>query len=261
VQDALKAGINGVAVVLKSTDEIEKMRRAGQVVRQVLELVRSHVKPGATTHDLEKVAEARIAALGAKPAFKGYHGYPCVLCTSVNSEVVHGIPSKKRVLKEGDIVSVDCGAVVDGYFGDAAITVPVGEKIAPNTAQLLRVTEASLRAGIAVVKPGATLGDIGAAVQKVVESHGFSVVRDFVGHGIGVNMHEEPQVPNFGEAGRGMKLRAGMVIAIEPMVNAGKPEVRVLKDGWTAVTDDGSMSAHFEQTVAVTDTGARILTE
>ena len=156
MQDALKAGINGVAVVLKSTDEIEKMRRAGQVVREVLELVRSHVKPGATTHDLEKVAEARIAALGAKPAFKGYHGYPCVLCTSVNSEVVHGIPSKKRVLKEGDIVSVDCGAVVDGYFGDAAITVPVGEKIAPNTAQLLRVTEASLRAGIAVVKPGAT---------------------------------------------------------------------------------------------------------
>ncbi len=255
------SGVDGVAVVLKSTDEIEKMRRAGQVVREVLELVRSHVKPGATTLDLEKVAEARIAALGAKPAFKGYHGYPCVLCTSVNSEVVHGIPSKKRVLKDGDIVSVDCGAVVDGYFGDAAITVPVGEKIAPSTAQLLQVTEASLRAGIAVVKPGATLGDIGAAVQKVVESHGFSVVRDFVGHGIGVNMHEEPQVPNFGEAGRGMKLRAGMVIAIEPMVNAGKPEVRVLKDGWTAVTDDGSMSAHFEQTVAVTDTGARILTE
>jgi methionyl aminopeptidase len=250
-----------VAVVLKSTDEIEKMRRAGQVVREVLELVRSHVRPGATTLDLEKLAEAHIAALGAKPAFKGYHGYPCVLCTSVNSEVVHGIPSKKRVLREGDIVSVDCGAVVDGYYGDAAITVPVGEKIAPNTAQLLRVTEASLRAGIAAVKPGATLGDIGSAVQKVVESHGFSVVRDFVGHGIGVNMHEEPQVPNFGEAGRGMKLRAGMVIAIEPMVNAGKPDVRVLKDGWTAVTDDGSMSAHFEQTVAVTDTGARILTE
>ncbi|MFZ0743584.1 MAG: type I methionyl aminopeptidase [Terracidiphilus sp.] len=250
-----------MAVVLKSSDEIEKMRRAGQVVREVLELVRSRVKPGATTLDLEKVAEARLAELGAKPAFKGYHGYPCVLCTSVNSEVVHGIPSKKRVLKDGDIVSLDFGAVIDGYFGDAAITVPVGEKIAPNTAQLLRVTEASLRAGIAVVKPGATLGDIGAAVQKVVESHGFSVVRDFVGHGIGVNMHEEPQVPNFGEAGRGMKLRAGMVIAIEPMVNAGKPEVRVLKDGWTAVTDDGSMSAHFEQTVAVTDTGARILTE
>ena len=248
-------------MVLKSSEEIEKMRRAGRVVREVLELVRSHVKPGATTYDLEKVAEERITSLGAKAAFKGYHGYPCVLCTSINSEVVHGIPSKKRVLKEGDIVSVDCGAVVDGYFGDAAITIPVGEKIAPEAAKLLRVTEASLKAGIAAVKPGATLGDIGAAVQTVVESEGFSVVRDFVGHGIGVNMHEEPQVPNFGEPGRGMKLRTGMVIAIEPMVNVGKPEVRVLKDGWTAVTDDGSMSAHFEHTVAVTDTGARILTE
>jgi methionyl aminopeptidase len=250
-----------VPVVLKSQEEIEKMRRAGRVVREVLELVRGHVKPGATTLDLEKVAEARIAELGAKPAFKGYHGYPCVLCTSVNNEVVHGIPSKRRVLKEGDIVSVDCGAVVDGYFGDAAVTIPVGTKIAPETEKLLRVTEASLRAGIAVVKPGATLGDIGAAVQGVVEAEGFSVVRDFVGHGIGVHMHEEPQVPNFGEAGRGMRLKTGMVIAIEPMVNIGKPEVRVLKDGWTAVTDDGSMSAHFEQTVAVTDTGSRILTE
>jgi len=165
------------------------------------------------------------------------------------------------VLKEGDIVSVDCGAVVDGFFGDAAITVPVGEKIAPNTARLLRVTEASLHAAIGVVKPGATLGDVGAAVQGVVEAEGFSVVRDFVGHGIGAHMHEDPQVPNFGEAGHGMKLRAGMVIAIEPMVNAGKPEVRVLRDGWTAVTDDGSMSAHFEHTVAVTDTGAKVLTE
>ena len=250
-----------VAVVLKSTREIEKMQRAGKVVREVLELVRSQVKPGATTLDLEKTAEKRIAELGARPAFKGYHGYPCVLCTSVNSEVVHGIPSAKRVLKEGDIVSVDCGAIVDGYYGDAAITVPVGQKIDPRTAHLLRVTEASLKSGIAAVKPGATLGDIGAAVQSVVEAEGFSVVRDFVGHGIGSNMHEDPQVPNFGEAGHGMKLKAGMVIAIEPMVNAGKPEVRVLKDGWTAVTDDGSMSAHFEHTVAVTDTGARILTE
>jgi methionyl aminopeptidase len=250
-----------VAVVLKSSQEIEKMRRAGKVVREVLELVRSQVKPGATTLDLEKVAEARISELGAKPAFKGYHGFPCVLCTSVNNEVVHGIPSKKRVLKEGDIVSVDCGAIVDGFFGDAAITVPVGEKIAPNTARLLEVTEKSLHAGISVVRPGATLGDIGHAVQKVVEAEGFSVVRDFVGHGIGSHMHEDPQVPNFGEAGSGMKLRAGMVIAIEPMVNAGKPNVRVLRDGWTAVTDDGSMSAHFEHTVAVTDTGAKVLTE
>lgn len=237
------------------------MRRAGKVVREVLELVRSQVKPGATTLDLEAAAEKKIAELGARPAFKGYHGFPAVLCTSINSEVVHGIPSSKRVLKEGDIVSVDCGAVVDGYYGDAAITVPVGQKIDPKTDRLLKVTEASLHAGIAAVKPGATLGDIGSAVQKVVEAEGFSVVRDFVGHGIGSSMHEDPQVPNFGEAGRGMKLRTGMVIAIEPMVNAGKPDVRVLKDGWTAVTDDGSMSAHFEHTVAVTDNGARILTE
>jgi methionyl aminopeptidase len=199
--------------------------------------------------------------LGAKPAFKGYHGYPCVLCTSVNSEVVHGIPSAKRVLKEGDIVSVDCGAIVNGFFGDAAITVPVGEKIDPQTARLLRVTEASLYAAIDVVRPGATLGDVGAAVQGVVEAEGFSVVRDFVGHGIGTSMHEDPQVPNFGQAERGMKLREGMVIAIEPMVNAGKPEVHVLGDGWTAVTVDGSMSAHFEHTVAVTATGAKVLTE
>jgi methionyl aminopeptidase len=250
-----------LAVVLKSSQEIEKMRRAGRVVREVLELVRGHVRPGATTLDLETVAEARIRKLGAKAAFKGYHGFPCVLCTSINHEVVHGIPSKKRVLKEGDIVSVDCGAIVDGYYGDAAITVPVGEKIAPDTVRLLEATEKSLYAGIAAVKPGATLGDIGAAVQGVVEAEGFSVVRDFVGHGIGSHMHEDPQVPNFGEAGSGMRLKAGMVIAIEPMVNAGKPDVRVLRDGWTAVTNDGSMSAHFEHTVAVTDTGAKVLTE
>jgi methionyl aminopeptidase len=249
-----------LAVVLKSQQEIEKMRRAGQVVREVLELVRSQVKPGATTFDLESAAVARLKELGVKAAFKGYHGYPCVLCTSVNSEVVHGIPSPKRVLQEGDIVSVDFGVVVDGYYGDAAITVPVGE-IDAGKARLLQVTEASLKAGIAAVKPGATLGDVGAAVQGVVEGEGFSVVRDFVGHGIGVQMHEDPQVPNYGQAGRGMKLRPGMVIAIEPMVNAGKPDVMVLDDGWTAVAKDGSMSAHFEHTVAVTDTGARILTE
>lgn len=249
-----------MAVVLKSSQEIEKMRRAGQVVREVLELVRSKVKPGASTYDLEKAAEARLRELGVKAAFKGYHGYPCVLCTSVNSEVVHGIPSPKRVLQEGDIVSVDFGVVIDGYYGDAAITVPVGE-IDADAARLLQVTEESLKAGIAAVKPGATLGDVGAAVQGVVEGQGFSVVRDFVGHGIGAAMHEDPQVPNFGEAGRGMKLKPGMVIAIEPMVNAGKPDVLVLDDGWTAVAKDGSRSAHFEHTVAVTPTGARILTE
>jgi methionyl aminopeptidase len=250
-----------VAVILKSSREIEKMRHAGQVVREVLDLVRGLIKPGATTLDLEKAAEARTKELGARAAFKGYHGFPCVLCTSVNSEVVHGIPSAKRILKEGEIVSVDYGAFVDGFCGDAAITVPVGSKIDPRTARLVEVTEASLNAAIAVVKPGATLGDVGFAVQKVVEAEGFSVVRDFVGHGIGAHMHEDPQVPNFGDAGRGMKLRTGMVIAIEPMVNAGKADVVVLGDGWTAVTADGSMSAHFEHTVAVTATGARILTE
>jgi methionyl aminopeptidase len=249
-----------LAVVLKTLQEIEKMRRAGQVVREVLELVRSNVKPGATTYDLETAAVNRLKELGVKAAFKGYHGYPCVLCTSVNSEVVHGIPSPKRVLKEGDIVSVDFGVVVDGYYGDAAITVPVGS-IDAKAAKLLKVTEESLQAGIAAVRPGATLGDVGAAVQGVVEREGFSVVRDFVGHGIGVQMHEDPQVPNYGEAGRGLKLKQGMVIAIEPMVNAGKPDVVVLDDGWTAVAKDGSMSAHFEHTVAVTATGSRILTD
>ena len=237
------------------------MRRAGKVVRETLELVRGLVKPGVTTLDLENAAEAHIKACGAKPAFKGYHGFPCVLCTSINSEVVHGIPSAKRVLREGDIVSVDCGAIIDGYYGDSAITVAVGETIDPVTARLLEVTERSLHAGIAAVKPGATLGDVGAAVQGVVEAAGFAVVRDFVGHGIGTKMHEDPQVPNFGEAGKGMKLRAGMVIAIEPMVNVGTADVMVLKDGWTAVTTDGSMSAHFEHTVAVTASGASILTD
>ena len=236
------------------------MRKAGKVVREVLELVRSLVKPGVTTLDLDKAAEDRLKELGVKAAFKGYHGYPAVLCASVNAEVVHGIPSAKRVLKDGDIVSVDFGAFVEGYCGDSAITVPVGT-VDAETLRLLDVTQASLKAGIAAVKPGATLGDVGSAVQTVVEAAGFSVVRDFVGHGIGVHMHEDPQVPNYGVAGRGMKLKAGMVIAIEPMVNAGGPDVVVLDDGWTAVAKDGSMSAHFEHTVAVTASGARILTE
>jgi methionyl aminopeptidase len=249
-----------LAVVLKSAAEIEKMRKAGKVVREVLELVRSLVKPGVTTLDLDKAAEDRLKELGVKAAFKGYHGYPAVLCASVNAEVVHGIPSAKRVLKDGDIVSVDFGAFVEGYCGDSAITVPVGT-VDAETLRLLDVTQASLKAGIAAVKPGATLGDVGSAVQTVVEAAGFSVVRDFVGHGIGVHMHEDPQVPNYGVAGRGMKLKAGMVIAIEPMVNAGGPDVVVLDDGWTAVAKDGSMSAHFEHTVAVTASGARILTE
>ncbi len=237
------------------------MRRSGQVVREVLDEVRKAVKPGATTLDLERVAAAKIRELGATPAFKGYHGYPCVLCTSINSEVVHGIPSAERKLRDGDIVSIDTGVVMDGYYGDSAITVAVGSKVAEKTQKLLAVTEQSLESAIRAVKPGATLGDVGAAVQETVEAQGFSVVRDFVGHGIGTHLHEDPQVPNFGTRGRGPKLKAGMVLAIEPMVNEGGAAVQVLKDGWTTVTKDGSWSAHFEHTVAVTDEGALVLTQ
>jgi methionyl aminopeptidase len=248
-----------MAIVLKTPQEIEKMRRSGKVVREVLDAVRSAVKVGATTWDLEKVAVAKMDELGAKPAFKGYRGFPCVLCTSVNQEVVHGIPSEKRVLREGDIVSVDCGVIIDGFYGDSATTVAVGA-IGKKAQRLLEVTEKSLAKGIEAVKPGATLGDVGAAVQEVVEADGFSVVREFVGHGIGTKMHEDPQVPNYGQRGRGMKLKPGMVICIEPMVNAGAAGVQVLADGWTAITEDGSLSAHFEHTVAVTEDGATVLT-
>ena len=250
-----------MAIMIKTPQEIEKMRRSGGVVRDVLETVRGYVKAGATTLDLEMAAEAKMKELGAVSAFKGYRGFPCVLCTSLNEEVVHGIPSKERVLRDGDIVSIDCGVVVNGYYGDSAITVAVGNEISPQAKRLLDVTKASLHSAIAVVKPGATLGDIGAAVQEVVEADGFSVVRDFVGHGIGTHMHEDPQVPNYGRRGQGTKLRPGMVLAIEPMVNIGGPNVQVLKDGWTAVTEDGSLSAHFEHTVAVTQQGAVVLTQ
>jgi methionyl aminopeptidase len=248
-----------MAIVIKTAKEVEKMRRAGGIVREVLHAVRAMVKPGMTTLDLEKVAETMIEKAGAKPAFKGYHGFPCVLCTSLNDQVVHGIPSAKTVLREGDILSVDCGAVIDGYYGDSAITIPVG-KVAAGTQRLLQITQGSLERAIEAVRPGATLGDVGAAVQEMVEAEGFSVVKEFVGHGIGTHMHEDPQIPNFGQRGRGVRLREGMVLAIEPMVNAGGDAVRVLKDGWTAVTEDGSLSAHFEHTVAVTKDGAAILT-
>ncbi len=244
----------------KSHAELEKMRRSGHIVRQVLEIVRDMVAPGVSTMDLERVAEEKIKELGAKPAFKGYHEYPCVLCTSVNNEIIHGIPSAKRVLKEGDIVSIDCGVVLDGYYGDAAITVPVGQSLKPELKKLLDVTETSLQRAIQEVRLGKTLGDIGAAVQEYVEANGFSVVREFVGHGIGTHLHEEPQVPNFGVRGHGTRLREGMVLAIEPMVNIGKPEAKVLNDKWTAVTVDGSYSAHFEHCVAVTRNGPMVLT-
>jgi len=241
--------------------EIEKMRRSGHIVRQVLDHVRDLIVPGASTMDLERAAEQKMRDLGAKPAFKGYYDYPCVLCTSVNEEIVHGIPSEKRLLQTGDIVSVDCGVVLDGYYGDAAITVPVGEEVTPELQELLSVTEASLYRGIDQARLGNAIGDVSAAVQEYVESHGFSVVREFVGHGIGTHLHEEPQVPNFGTPGQGARLLEGMVIAIEPMVNSGKPEARVLSDKWTAVTVDGSYSAHFEHCVAVTRDGPMILTQ
>ncbi len=245
----------------KSAAEIERMRQSGRIVRQVLDQVRSMVAPGVTTMDLERAAEKKIAELGAKPAFKGYYDYPCVLCTSVNEEIVHGIPSEKRTLKEGDIVSIDCGVVLDGYYGDAAITVPVSDAVKPELRKLLTVTEESLYRGIDQALIGNSVGDVGAAVQEHVEANGFSVVREFVGHGIGTRLHEEPQVPNFGARGHGAKLREGMVLAIEPMVNYGKPETRVLGDKWTAVTVDGSFSAHFEHCVAVTKNGPVILTK
>jgi methionyl aminopeptidase len=218
------------------------------------------VAPGLSTMDLERAAEKKIRELGAKPAFKGYYDYPCVLCTSINHEVVHGIPSETRLLAAGDIVSIDCGVVLDGYYGDAAVTVPVGE-ISEQVRTLVRVTQESLHKGIAAAQAGGRVGDIGAAVQAHVEAAGFSVVREFVGHGIGTKLHEDPQVPNYGLRDQGLKLKEGMVIAIEPMVNAGEASVRVLEDKWTAVTQDGKPSAHFEHCVAITKDGPVILTD
>ena len=246
-------------VLLKSPAELEKMRRAGAVVAQVLIEIADLVKPGATTADLDVFAQTRTKELGAKPAFKGYHGFPATLCVSVNEEVVHGIPSKKRILKDGDIVGIDFGVILDGWFGDSARTFPVG-KVSPEARKLLEITEKSLHLGIDQARAGNHLFDIGHAVQNFVESHGYSVVREFVGHGIGKSLHEDPQVPNFGIRGKGMLLKPGMVLAIEPMINAGKPEVRVLSDGWTAVTVDQALSAHFEHTVAITEQGPEILT-
>ena len=247
-------------IVCKSPHEIERMRRSGRIVRQVLDAAAAMVRPGVTTMDLEREAERVIATAGAKSAFKGYYDYPCVLCTSVNNEIVHGIPSEKRALKQGDIISIDTGVVFDGYYADAAITVPVGEGVNGEVKRLMDVTRESLARAIAEAKVGNTVGDLGAAVQELVEASGFSVVREFVGHGIGTRLHEDPQVPNYGRRGFGARLKEGMVLAIEPMVNAGKPGARVLEDHWTAVTEDGSLSAHFEHCVAVTADGPQILT-
>jgi methionyl aminopeptidase len=246
-------------IVCRSAAELDRMREAGRLVGEILTQLSAMVAPGVTTADLDEVAERRIRAAGAIPAFKGYHGYPATICASVNEEVIHGIPSGRRVLNEGDVVSVDVGAMLDGYYGDSAVTLPVGH-VSEQAAMLLRVTEEALYKAIDKVKVGGRVSDIGHAVQQHVEAYGFSVVREFVGHGIGQRMHEEPQIPNYGEPGRGPRLAEGMVLAIEPMVNAGKPAVKVLADGWTAVTRDNSLSAHFEHTVAVTAAGPRILT-
>lgn len=246
-------------IVCRTAAELEKMRSAGRLVGQVLTALSAVVAPGVTTADLDALAEQMIVDAGAIPAFKGYHGYPATICASVNDEVIHGIPSGKRILQAGDIISIDVGAALGGYYGDSAITLPVGP-ISEAAAKLLRVTDESLYKAIEVVKPGGRVSDIGHAVQAHVEAHGFSVVREFVGHGIGQQMHEDPQVPNYGEPGRGPRLAEGMVLAIEPMVNAGKPAVKVLSDGWTAVTRDRSLAAHFEHTVAVTADGPWILT-
>ncbi len=247
-------------IILKSLQEIEKIRKACLIVADVLERIRGMVRPGVTTQELDEFAERFIVAAGAKPAFKGYRGYPKTLCTSVNNEVIHGIPSKDAVLKQGDIVSVDVGTIVDGFYGDAAITLPVGT-IKPEAERLMRVTEESLLRGIAQAQAGNRLYDISHAVQDYVESNGYSVVREFVGHGIGRSLHEDPQLPNFGASGQGPRLKPGMVLAIEPMVNIGGSATVTQEDNWTAVTADGSLSAHFEHTIAVMPDGPWILTK
>jgi len=246
-------------IVCRSRSELERMREAGRLVGEVLTVLAAHVAPGVSTGDLDALAEKRILQSGATPAFKGYHGYPASICVSINDEVIHGIPSGRRLLQEGDIVSIDVGASLDGYFGDSAVTLPVGQ-VSEKAATLLRVTEEALFKAIERVRPGGRVSDLGHAVQGHIEAYGFSVVREFVGHGIGQRMHEEPQIPNYGEPGRGPRLTEGMVLAIEPMVNAGKAAVKVLADGWTAVTRDSSLSAHFEHTVAVTAGEPWILT-
>jgi methionyl aminopeptidase len=246
-------------IVRKSASEIEIMREAGRISARALRLVGEAVAPGVTTAELDDLAEEAIRSEGGVPAFKGYHGFPKTLCTSLNSQVVHGIPSELIKLRDGDIISVDVGAIIDGYYGDNARTFGVGA-VTPEAHRLLQATEASLTAGIAQARAGNHLFDIGAAVQAVAEEAGFSVVREYVGHGIGRNMHEDPNVPNYGTVGKGPKLEVGMVLAIEPMVNAGGAAVDALPDGWTVVTRDGKLSAHFEHTVAITDAGPLVLT-
>ena len=244
-------------ITIRSQEEILKLEEASRIVLETLDIVEKAVAPGATTDDLDRIAEAEIRGRGARPAFVGYRGYPKTLCTSINDEVVHGIPGR-RTLREGDVIGIDCGAVLGGYYGDAARTLAVG-KIDAETAKLLEATRRALHAGIAAARPGGRVSDIGAAVEAVAIVNGYGVVRDFVGHGVGTALHEEPQVPNYGPAGRGSLLKAGMVLAIEPMFNLGRAEVAVDADGWTVRTRDRSTSAHFEYTVAIEPHGAVIL--
>jgi methionyl aminopeptidase len=247
-------------IILRTPAEIEKVRTSCLIVSEILHGLLEHIRPGISTWELNAISEELSEKKHAKPAFKGYQGYPFALCTSVNEEVVHGMPSKRRRLKEGDIISLDFGVVFDGYYGDAALTVPVGQ-VSEEAARLCAVTEESLYEGIAHAIAGNRLSDISHAIQEYVEQRGFSVVREFVGHGIGQHLHESPQVPNYGPPGRGVKLKPGMVLAVEPMINAGGPDVEVLEDRWTAVTLDGKLSAHFEHTIAISDDGPLILTQ
>lgn len=249
-------------IVLKGPEEIEIMRAANVIVAEVLAELRANVRPGVTTADLDRIAEEMTRKRGAVPAFKGYsvagRVYPASLCASINDEVVHGIPSESRTLREGDIIGLDYGVIYKDYYGDAAVTVPVGP-VSARAEELMRTTREALEAGIAAARPGRRLGDVSSAIQAHAESRQFSVVRDFVGHGIGRRLHEDPQVPNFGQADRGIRLREGMVLAIEPMLNVGGPEVELKEDGWTAITSDGSLSAHFEHSVAIVEGGPYVL--
>jgi len=247
-------------IILKSPDEVAKMRVAGSIVADTIDTVLASVRPGVSTADLDAVAEAFIRERKATPSFKGYRGFPASICASLNDEVVHGIPSPKRVLKEGDVLSLDFGAIWDGYHADSAVTVFVGEPPSAEAEKLVRVTEEALEAGISQIRPGGRLSDISHAVQQVVEGAGFSVIREYVGHGIGRNLHEDPQIPNYGLPGRGPELRPGLVVAVEPMVTMGDWRTRVLADDWTVVTADGSLAAHFEHTIAVTEGGREVLT-
>ncbi len=244
-------------VIFKSQNEIDRIRKASQIVARTLNFLESHVQPGITTRELDQIAESEIRKAGAVPAFKGYRGFPATLCVSINEEVVHGIPADRK-LKEGDIVGLDLGCIWDGFYGDASKTYTFGE-ISEEAKRLLETTENSLLIGIDQARVGNRIGDIGYAVQTLAESKGYSVVRDFVGHGIGRNLHEDPQVPNYGTRGQGPRIKAGMVLAIEPMVCQGRADVEVLADNWTAVTRDGSLAAHFEHSIAITDNGPEIL--